>query len=335
MRYGYDMKTAARTTLNALAVDDFRRVAAMARALGKPATESARETTRAEAVTAAMRKRLERPDGVFVDGLRSDGTRSAHASQQANAYALAFGVAPTAREEAVADTLVALKNAMGVVNFRVLLDALHAAGRDDALVAALTDPNRPGYARILAEGATFTWESWDARQTGDSESHGWGSTVLAVLQDDVLGARITAPGAAHIEVAVPKTTLTEATGVVTTQRGPVPIAWTRDATGHETVEVTIPTNVSATVHLAASDVASVRESGRGVVGDPGVTDARAVNHEVVMTVGSGHYVFASSKQNAPGSSSSTAGIVIILAAIAVAAVAGGIAIGMTRRRHAR
>ncbi len=337
MRYGYDMNTTARTTLNALAVDDFRRVAAMAQALDKPATESGRETTRAEMLTTAMRKWLERSDGVFVDGLRSGGTRSAHASQQANAYALAFGIVPASLEKAVADTVVGLKNAMGVVNFRVLLDALHGAGRDDALVAALNDPNRPGYARILAEGATFTWESWDARQTGDSESHGWGSTVLAVLQDDVLGARVTAPGAAHIEVAVPKATLTEAAGVVTTQRGPVPITWTREATGRETVDLTIPTNVSATVHIAASDIASVRESGRGVVGDPGVTDARAANGEVVLTVGSGHYVFASSKPTAPrSSSSSSARTAIVLAAIAVAALVGtgGVVFGLTRRRHA-
>ena len=79
---------------------------------------------------------------------------------------------------------------MGVVNFRVLLDALHAAGATTRSSPTLTDPNRPGYAQILKEGATFTWESWDARQTGDSESHGWGATVLAVLQDDVLGVRV-------------------------------------------------------------------------------------------------------------------------------------------------
>ncbi len=72
----------------------------------------------------------------------------------------------------------------------MLLNALHDGGRDDALVTDLTDPNRPGYAQILREGATFTWESWDARQVGDSESHGWGAAVLAVLQDDVLGVRV-------------------------------------------------------------------------------------------------------------------------------------------------
>ena len=46
-----------------------------------------------------------------------------------------------------------------------MLTALNRAGRDDAFVAALTDPTRPGLAHILREGATYTWESWNARQT--------------------------------------------------------------------------------------------------------------------------------------------------------------------------
>ena len=47
MRYGYDMNTAARTTINVLAVDDFRRVAAMAQALGRPDERESRARRRA------------------------------------------------------------------------------------------------------------------------------------------------------------------------------------------------------------------------------------------------------------------------------------------------
>ena len=337
MRYGYDMSTTARTTLNVLAVDDFRRVAAMAQALDKPASEIRREATRAETLTAAIRKRLERSDGVFVDGLRGDGTPSAHASQQANAYALAFGIVPPPRIKPVADRIVRLKTSMGVVNFSVLLDALHVAGRDDALVNALTDPKRPGYAQILKEGATFTWESWDARQTGDSESHGWGSTVLAVLQDDVLGVRVTAPGAAHVDIAVPETTLTRAAGVVATQRGHVSIEWTRAAPGQETVDVTIPADVTATLSIAGTGVAGVSEGGRSVVGDPGVTTPHVVRDKVVMTVGSGHFLFSSSPPlpaiDSPSSNGPPIFLVVVPLAIVLALVAVALAAGR-RRRHA-
>jgi alpha-L-rhamnosidase len=80
---------------------------------------------------------------------------------------------------------------MGVSTF----SALRAGGRDDALVRAITDPDRPGCARILRESGTCIWESWDARQTGDSESGAWGSPVLEALQQDILGVRVDTPGA--------------------------------------------------------------------------------------------------------------------------------------------
>jgi alpha-L-rhamnosidase len=341
MRYGYDMNTAARTTLNVMAVEDFRRAALMAQALGMTSNENITESDRAASLTTTIRARLERPDGLFVDGLRSDGTRSTHVSQQANAFALAFGIVPTEHVAAVTQKLVEMKSAMGVVNYRVLLDALHAAGRDDALVTDLTDPNRPGYAQILHRGATFTWESWDARAVGDSESHGWGSTVLAVLQDDVLGARVTAPGGARVEIAVPRTTLTNATGIVSTQRGSVPIGWTRDGAGRELIDVTIPVNVTATVHLPGSSLAAVSESHRALTDDPGISGARVENGEIVMTAGSGHYVFETSAPTvccdtpAPSpissSSSSTTAVIVIVAAL-VAVVVGAVYV-VRRNRH--
>jgi alpha-L-rhamnosidase len=293
MRFGYDMKTAARTMMNVLAVVDFRRAAAMARELGRP-DEVETQLARAEALTRAIQDRLTRPDGVLVDGLYGNGKPSAHASQQANAWALAFGVVPASQQQAVADHVVSLGNAMGVVYFRVLLDALHEAGRDDALVAALTDASRPGYAQILERGATFTWESWSAPEVGDSESHGWGAAVLAVLQEHVLGIHLTAPGAASVDVRVPATSLTWASGVVATQRGPIPIAWTRDPDGRVAIDVEIPVGVTATVHLPAGSLAGVNEGGGSVTGAAGISDARVSRGEVVLTVGSGRYRFASS-----------------------------------------
>ena len=123
-----------------------------------------------------------------------DGTPSAHASQQANAFALAFGIVPAAQVEDGRRLRRRAGHADGRRELPRPARRVARSGRDDALVAALTDPDRPGYAQILKEGATFTWESWDARQTGDSESHGWGATVLAVLQDDVLGVRVDRAG---------------------------------------------------------------------------------------------------------------------------------------------
>jgi alpha-L-rhamnosidase len=289
MRYGYDMATAARTTENILAVNVFAKVADLAHALGRPSAEQRVQLDRAERLTTAIHRRLQRPDGVFVDGLEANGQPSTHASQLANAYALAFGIVPAAQQRAVADYVVHLGNAVGVSTFSVLLDALKAAGRDDAFVTALTDPKRPGYAHILAEGATYTWESWDARQTGDSESHGFGSTVLTTLQQDILGVRVTAPGGATIDVSTPAITPMHASGVVVTQRGRIPVTWDRAGPGKFALTITVPDNVVATVHVPVAAVDDVSDGHRKLTDDAGVTAVRARHGEVELTVGSGTY----------------------------------------------
>ncbi|MDQ1508481.1 MAG: alpha-L-rhamnosidase [Actinomycetota bacterium] len=289
MRYGYDMATVTRTTENILGVNVFERVADLARALGRPRSEERTQRTRAAELTGAIHARLRRPNGILVDGLAANGTPSKHASQIANAYALAFGLVPAPQIAAVADYVVGLGNRIGVSTFTALLDALHAAGRDDDFIAAITDPKRPGYAQILQEGATFTWESWDARQTGDSESHGFGSTVLRTLQDDVLGVRVVAAGAARVDVATPAVTPMHASGVVVTQRGRIPITWSRDAPGRFSLDVTIPVNVVATIHVPALRIADVSDGHHKLTDDPGVTSVRDTGREVVLTVGAGHY----------------------------------------------
>jgi alpha-L-rhamnosidase len=289
MRYGYDVGTAARTTMNILAVDVFRRVAQIGAALDRPPAERAEQQRRAVRVASAITARLTRPDGVLVDGLEADGTPSTHASQLANAMALEYGLIPSAHVARVSDYVVGLGNQVGVPTFEDLAYGLHAAGRDDALITSLTDPTRPGYAMILAEGATFTWEAWDARTTGDSESHGWGAAIIPPLQEDVLGVRVAAPGAAQLDVRTPRLRMS-AQGVVATQRGPVAISWKRGSTGF-TLDVTVPANVTATVHVPAAGVDRVTESGRALTGDAGVESTRVVGGEVVLTIGSGHYSF--------------------------------------------
>jgi hypothetical protein len=103
----------------------------------------------------------------------------------------------------------------------------------------------------------FTWEAWDARATGDSESHGFGSTVLTVLQDYVLGISVSTPGAANVDVRLPHLMPMHVTGVYVTQRGRIPISWSRAGPGRLTLDVTIPPNVSATVHPPASNAGRV------------------------------------------------------------------------------
>ena len=268
-RYGYDTGTTARTTVNILAVDVLNATARAARALGRDATGF---QTDAATLTAAINARLRRPDGVYIDGLEADGTQSTHASQIANAYAVAYGLTSDA---GVIDYTAGLGMHMSPMTAHWLMMAL--ASRPDRFVTRLTDANGLGWANILASGGTFTWESWEAPQTGDSLSHGWGSAALADVLQDLLGVSVTAPGAARIRVRPPASGLAWATGTIPTQRGDVPVSW-RHAGGRFTLTVDVPVNVTAEIDLPATGKIKV-------TGDARYTGDR--DGHAVYTAGSG------------------------------------------------
>jgi alpha-L-rhamnosidase len=262
-RFGYDMSVASRTSVNILAVDAMRSMAAIATALGRPTTEINLYQGRADQLTTAINAKLRRSDGTYIDGLTSAGAQSTHASQLANSYAVAFGVAPSSSWSQIATYLAGLGMQQGPMTAHWLLKALNDAGRTDQVIARLTDQSGLGWAKVLSQGGTFTWESWTAPALGESESHGWGSQALVDIVESLLGLQVTAPGASAILIAPPAIGLTSANGTVRTERGAVQIDWKRPATGGLTLGVTIPDNVSATVLLPISKPKSTSASGAG------------------------------------------------------------------------
>src|SRR5439155_4794559 len=263
MRYGYDMSTAVRTTVNILAANAFDRAGELADLLGRPAADSRRQRDRRSALVTAINTKLRRADGVYVDGLRADGTPSPHASQHANAYALAYGIVPD-RADPVAAQVAGAGMRMGPQTAELLLDALHDAGRDADLVDVVTDPTHDGWANVLAQGGTFTWETWQPSDAdGDSMSHGWGSTVLVALQQSVLGVTPTAIGWTTFDVRPPTGGVTRASGRVLTPLGPVAVSWSRPTVpdGAFTLNVTVPANGRATVEIPATSRGAITESG--------------------------------------------------------------------------
>ena len=332
MRYGYDRTSPALTTVNILGIEVFREVAAAARALHRPGSEVQTQLARATSLTQAVNARLRRADGVYIDGLHQDGTKSTHASQQANAYALAAGIVPAADRQAVVRRVVSLGMAMGPDVAGVLLAGLHDSGNDQALVDLVSNAKIPGWAQILARGATFTWESWNARDVpGDSESHAWGATVLPALTDDVLGVQVAA-GASRVAVAPPHTTVTFARGRLATERGPIAVAWRRIDAEHLTLDLTVPDNVTASVALPTANARGVHEGGRSLGSVEGVTVEGTGSGTVTLSVGSGTYSFAVAP--APPAPSRRPWILPV-ALLAVLVIAGAAVVASRRRSRGR
>ncbi|URM94246.1 glycoside hydrolase family 78 protein [Actinomadura madurae] len=289
MRYGHDMDTAARTVINVLGVDVLNATARAAETLGKTGDAAALRRD-AGVLTGNINARLRRPDGVYIDGLKSDGAQSTHASQIANAYALAYGVAPAGTRDKVESYIAGLGLQMGPMTAHRLLEALADRPRD--VVTRLTDTKGPGWGNILARGGTFTWESWDAPETGQSFSHPWGATSLVEVQRTLLGVTVTAPASATVRIKPPLTGLDRASGTVPLQRGDVGVTWTRAGHG-VALSVDVPVNVRAEIHVPARSARDVRVSGprgqeRGGARLIGMKDGYAV-----FEAGSGHLTFRS------------------------------------------
>ncbi|MEV6816928.1 family 78 glycoside hydrolase catalytic domain, partial [Micromonospora sp. NPDC051296] len=248
-RFGYDMTAAARTTINAQGVDVLRTTARIAEVLDRPADEVATYGGRAQDLVDAMNAKLRRADGAYVDGLSATGAQSGHAGQHSTSYAIAYGVAPAADHPALAEHLASMGMKQGPMTAHWLLRALGDAGRPDAVLDLLTNPDDLGWANILAQGGTFTWEAWTLDPgTNFSQSHGWGAQALVDVQETLLGVGTASPGGAVVEIAPPATGLTHAAGTVHTQRGAVTVDWRRVGAGLR-VDLDVPVNVTARVAL--------------------------------------------------------------------------------------
>jgi alpha-L-rhamnosidase len=282
------------TRLNILGVDVFRRVADVAELIGRPASEISALRSQQAALSTVVNAKLTRPDGTYVDGLEPGGAQVPQASQDTNAAAIVYGVAPASRLAAIAAYVAGLGMQAPPRTAGEVLEALHLAGRDNDVVTRLSDTLTDGWAKILAEGATFTWEVWNPSDAnGDSMSHGWGSNVLVEILRGALGVEPTSGGYATFSVSPPRTGLVSAAGRIPTPRGPVSVSWQRPTTaaGAWSVDLTVPPNAVATLTVPPAAVRSVTEAGRSLSHDAGVRVVSAGGGEVVLTVGAGNYRF--------------------------------------------
>ncbi|MES1185400.1 MAG: family 78 glycoside hydrolase catalytic domain [Myxococcales bacterium] len=169
----------------------------------------------------------------------------------------------------------------GCLGTKYLPWALTDGGRADLFYEIANKTDYPSWGNWFEKGATTLWEDW---QGDNSLNHiflgditAWFFRALAGINPDV-----DAPGFANIIIR-PEVVgnLTSSHGETKTLRGPVLSEWT--LTTDLTLNVTIPPNTTATVHVPAMSQTNVTADGAAFVrSEPG---------RQIYKIGSGSYQF--------------------------------------------
>ncbi len=219
---------------------------------------------------------------------------------------LAFGLVPEANRQAVVANLV--NNIMvihkqhvsvGLVGMAWMMRTLNDIGRADVAYALASQKDKPSWGYMVAKDASGMWEKWD-HDTANPGMNGSGFLMMsgdlnAWFYQGLAGIHPDPgqPGFQHIIVKPqPVGDLAYVKASYKSMHGLIVSNWKREG-DNLAMDVTIPINTTATVHVPANAAAGVTESGTSAPNADGVKFLRRENGAAVYAVGSGTYRFHS------------------------------------------
>jgi alpha-L-rhamnosidase len=214
-----------------------------------------------------------------------------------NAFALLAGVCPQDLRETLRNKLSESIRTighldMGSSGLPVLLKTMIESGRGDVLFKPLKSTSIPSYGFFLQDGQTTWPEYWEPRESNIHTCYtgiaSWFTKSLGGIRPDpahpgfqqFLIQPVLADGVDHA-----RATTGSPYGVIASE-------WHRK-NGALTLEVDIPPNSRATVHVPARDADGVTEGEKPVDKGDGMKFLRFENNAALYSVGSGRYRFES------------------------------------------
>jgi alpha-L-rhamnosidase len=230
-------------------------------------------------------------------------------TQAASAVPLFYGIAPPDRRREIAATLAGKVREdgglrTGFLGTRAIVHALAEYGQIDTAYGIVSRPERPGWVYMVEQGATTVWERWDSDdQVGsgmNSLNHSPFTLVSEWFYRALAGIRFDRAFGERRRVTIaPKvpTDLGWAGASVRTPYGEVASRWDRTERDLQ-VQVEVPWNVTASVHVPADTDATVLTD-EGPVWDAGRTEdppaavrrVDAVADGLAVVVGPGSHEF--------------------------------------------
>ncbi len=252
------------------------------------------EATRCQTALAAMRPAIHQ---AFFDETKGIYVIDEQAYQ---VMPLLSGIVPPDRREAV---FAKLKDGIlnrckghldtGMLGTHFLLQYLQQTGHDDLVFTILNQKTYPGWGFMLESGATTLWEQWNGYfshiHSCFASPGGWFYQSLAGIRTDPA-----IPG--FKKIVIKPSIVGDVTWVKAHHdsiHGRITSNWRRDG-NNLTMDVSIPANTTATIHVPAKDAEAVSESGKPAVQAAGVKLLRKESGSAVWEAGSGDYRFQSS-----------------------------------------
>lgn len=264
----------------------------------------------------AYRRQFELIKAAFAEKfLEDDGSMTVN-TQTAQALALFANLVPASQRAATGKKLAKMIGengnhmATGFLGTRVLLPALSSAGQHDLAVFLLQSHEFPSWGYEVDQGATTIWERWDSYTKEDafgrhnaamnSFSHYAFGAVCEWMFRTLAGIDSGEPGYASIVIRPnPPTRGSNAMhepidwvrASYDSIRGTIRSDWKVEGEKFY-LNVSVPTNTTATVYLPNSDPKSITEGGKSIDEHPHARVLRTENGCTVLAVASGTYEFA-------------------------------------------
>jgi len=238
---------------------------------------------------AFINKFLKQGTGIFDSG-----------TQAAQLFPLYYDLVPeTEKQAAMNNLLLEIYNkhkghlSTGIYGTKFLFEVFRRENRNDVAYSIANQRDYPGYANMLAHGATTLYESWKYPDTVNSQNHPMFGSISEWFYKSLLGINAISPGFTQFEIKPqPAGDLTWAKGYYDAVIGKINCDWKIEGT-HFNLHVTVPVNSNAMIYVPSLPGKQVLETGKSALQSAGLKFREYKNNYAVFEAQSGNYFFES------------------------------------------